>query len=56
MPRASTSCLWVAGMGRMKPKTAVMSSVSAPFDSWKGVTETSSLSDILADCTQHDLY
>ena len=48
--RASTSCLWVAGMGRMNPRAAVMSSASMPRGGRKEVTETTSLSDILADC------
>ncbi len=34
----------------MKPSTAVMSSVSMPLGGMKDVTETTSLSDILADC------
>lgn len=49
---ASTSCLWVGGMGRMYPSAAVMSSASMPLGGRKEVTDSTSLSDIRADCIQ----
>ena len=50
--KASTSCLWVAGMGFRNPRAAVMSSASMPLGGRKDITETSSLSDTLAACTK----
>ena len=42
-------------MGRMKPRSSVISRVSVHFDGMKDISESSSPPEILADCTAQDI-